>query len=162
VSKKWKYLLLGIGVFIIAVIVIAVVGLAVYYPTTVSLTCGLNGQTVSCKGNSISLQGVGLCTSNCIYPSPYLSATILVSGSVPLSALHLFINGTDEGITTTANTMTNYALVFKAQPNNPAMPIVDGKTYTITLVATFQDKSTSTASATVVASSGTGISTTNT
>lgn len=58
--------------------------------------------------------------------------------------------------------MTNYALLFKATPNNPAMPIVDGKTYAITLVATFQDNSTYTVSATVVAGSGSGITTTNT
>jgi hypothetical protein len=74
----------------------------------------------------------------------------------------LFINGTDEGITTTTNTMTNYALLYKAQPNNPAMPIVDGKAYTITIVAIFQANSTYTVSATVVASSGTGITNTNT
>jgi hypothetical protein len=161
VNKKWKYLLLGIGVFIIVIIVIAVVGSMVYYRTnTVSSTCGLNGQTVSCKGNSISLQGVELCTSNCIYPSPYLSATILVNASVPLSALHLFINGTDEGITnevtatTYTNIMTSYVLWFKTGPNNPAMALIAGKTYKITFVATFQGGSTSTASATVVAGSG--------
>ena len=112
--------------------------------------------------NTISLRDVGLCASNCIYPSPELSATIFVNGSVPLSILHLFINDTDEGTTTTFNTMTNYALLFKATPNNPAMPIVDGKTYAITLVATFQDNSTYTVSATVVAGSGSGITTTNT
>ncbi len=78
-----------------------------------------------------------------------------------MSTLHLFINGTDEGITTTANPMTNYALVFKAQPNNPAMPIEDGNTYTITVVATFQDNSTDTVPVTVVAGSGSGITTTN-
>jgi hypothetical protein len=74
----------------------------------------------------------------------------------------LFINGTDEGITTTTNIMTSYALEFKAHPNNPALPIMDGKAYVITLVATFQDNSTYTVSATVVASSGSGITTTNT
>ncbi len=110
------------------------------------------GSTTS--SSSISLRDVGLCASICIYPSPELSATIFVNGSVPLSTLHLFINGTDEGITTPANTMTNYALLFKATPNNPAMPIIAGKTYAIVVVARFQDNSTSTASATVVAGSG--------
>lgn len=109
------------------------------------------------KNNSISLQAVGLCASNCVYPSPYLSATVFVNASVPLSTLHLFINGTTEGwgfySTTTANTMANYSVVFKAHPVNPDMPIVAGKTYTITLVATFQDESTYTASIIVVASS---------
>jgi hypothetical protein len=104
---------------------------------------------------------VGLCASNCIYPAPELSATVFVNASVPLSTLHLFINGTDERTTGAANTMTSYALVFKAQPNNPAMPIIAGKTYAITVVATFQDNSTSTTSATVVAGTGSGITTTN-
>jgi hypothetical protein len=112
--------------------------------------------------NSISLRDVGLCARICIYPSPELSATILVNASVPLSTLHLYINGTDEGTTRTANTMTNYALLFKATPSNPAMPIVDGKTYAITVVATFQDNSTCAASATVVASSGSGITSADT
>jgi hypothetical protein len=111
--------------------------------------------------NTIIVRDVGLCASNCIYPSPYLSALIFVNASVPLSTLHLFINGTDEGITTTDNAMTHYALLFKAGPNNPAMPIVDGKTYTIMVVATFQDNSTCTVSATVVAGSGSGITTTS-
>ena len=72
-----------------------------------------------------------------------------------MSTLHLFINGTSEGLGTySTNTMTNYAVVFKANPTNPAMPIVAGKTYTITLVATFQDNSTYTASTTIVADSG--------
>jgi hypothetical protein len=103
--------------------------------------------------NRISLRNVGLCASNCIYPSPELSAMIFVNASAPLSILHLYVSGTDEGISsqTTASTMTNYALVFKAQPNNPNMPIVAGKTYAIRLVATFQNNSTSTTSATVVA-----------
>jgi hypothetical protein len=81
---------------------------------------------------------------------------IFVNASVSLSTLHLYINDTDEGTTATANTMTNYVLVFKAQPNNPAMPIIAGKTYTTRLVATFQDNSTCTASATVVASTSSG------
>ena len=118
--------------------------------------------------NIISLQNVGLCASNCIYPSPELSATVFVNGSVPLSNLHLFINGTDEGrfvpFNATFNTMTNYALPWKTVlfHSNNAMPLIAGKTYTITVVATFQDNSTCTVSATVVASSGSGITTTNT
>jgi hypothetical protein len=50
--------------------------------------------------------------------------------------------------------MTNYATWFKAMPSNPAMPIIAGKTYTITLIATFEDNSTFTASVSVVALAG--------
>lgn len=180
-NKKWKYLLLGIGVFIIAIIVIAVVGSMVYYSTTtVSTTCGQNGQIVPCStttltcppfcatgisttGNSISLQDVSLCAINCLYGSPELSATIYVDGSVRLSTLHWFINGTDEGTTIGPNATvsyatnllyTNYTVGYTVHPNNPAMPIIAGETYTIKVVSTFQDNSTYTASATVVASSG--------
>ena len=71
-----------------------------------------------------------------------------------MSTLHLFINDTDEG-TTPFNTMPNYPLIFETEPNNSAMPIISGKTYTIMVVATFQDNSSSTVSATVVAGSDT-------
>jgi hypothetical protein len=105
--------------------------------------------------NIMSLRDVHLCVGAVICPSPYLSGTILVNGSVPLSTLHLFINGTDEGTipgpaTTSYATnllYTSYAFVFSTQPNNPAMPIIAGKTYTIMVVATFQDNSTCTVSA---------------
>jgi hypothetical protein len=81
---------------------------------------------------------------------------IFANASAPLSSLHLFINGTDEGTTTYSNnTMTNYVIWFKAMPSNPAMPIIAGKIYNITFVATFQDNSTFTASVSVVAA-GTG------
>lgn len=84
--------------------------------------------------------------------------------------MHWFINGTDEGTTLAPNATvsyatnlyTNYAVGYFVHPNNPAMPIIAGEAYTIMVVATFQDNSTYTASATVVASSGTGITTTNT
>ena len=104
-----------------------------------------------------------MCASNCIYADPSLSGKILVNGSVPLSTLHLFVNGTDEGIVTGPNATTtyatdlshpSYAFVFRTQPNNPAMPIMAGKAYTIMVVATFQDNSTGTVSVTVVAGSG--------
>jgi hypothetical protein len=73
----------------------------------------------------------------------------------------LFINGTDEGTTTYSNnTMTNYAIWFKAMPSNPAMPIIAGKIYNITFVATFQDNSTFTASVSIVAA-GAGTQTTS-
>jgi hypothetical protein len=106
-------------------------------------------------GNSISLQGVSLYRSTPgTYPNPYLSAMIIVNATVPLSSLQLFINGTDEGTTPYTNTMTNYADWFKAMPSNPAMPIMAGKTYAITLIATFEDNSTFTASVSVVALAG--------
>jgi len=104
---------------LIAVVLIAVVLAGSYYVPWSTRS------THAPMRNQISLQGVSLCASNCWYPSPYLSATVFVNGSVPLSSLHLFINGTDEGILTYSNTMTSYALVFKAQPKNPAIVTLD-------------------------------------
>jgi len=151
-------ILLGIAVSIVILLMLLYAPLGSAPVTHIStVTSATTATTATTKVSSIFLRDVGLCASICIYPSPYLSATILVNGSVPLSTLHLFINGADEATTTYTNTMTNYALQFKATPNNPAMPILDGRTYTIMVVATFQDNSTYTASATVVAVSGTGI-----
>jgi hypothetical protein len=159
---------------LIAIVIIVLVFVAVVLVTALGLWMFTHVNppaTNLTTTNSISLRDVSLCASICIYPSPEFSATIFVNESVPLSTLHLFINGTDEGRTTVANATigyathllyTTYGLAVKTKPNNPAMPIIAGKTYTITIEATFQDKSTSTASATVVASSGSGITTTNT
>ncbi len=104
--------------------------------------------------DKISLpSGVGICSSNCIYPSPYLSATVLVNASSPLVSLRLFINGTDEGMVASFNnTMTDYGYVLKANPHNASMPIQAGLVYSVELVAAFRDGGTSTATASTVAS----------
>jgi hypothetical protein len=135
------------------------------FQTTLHIACtpSANQCTIPAKSrNSISLQGVSLYRSTPgTYPSPYLSAMIFTNASAPLSSLHLFINDTDEGTTTYSNnTMTNYAIWFKAMPSNPAMPIIPGKIYNITFVATFQDNSTFTASVSVV-TAGAGTQTTS-
>jgi len=135
------------------------------FQTTLHIACtpSANQCTIPAKSqNSISLQGVSLYTSTpATYPSPYLSAMIFANASAPLSSLHLFINGTDEGTTTYSNnTMTNYAIWFKAMPSNPAMPIIAGKIYNITFVAAFRDNSTFTASVSIVAA-GAGTQTTS-
>lgn len=87
---------------------------------------------------------------------------MLVNGSVPLATLHLFINGTDEGIITGPNATTTYAtalhpsfaFVFRTQPNNPSMPIMAEKTYAVMVEARFQDNSAESVSVMVVAISG--------
>lgn len=97
--------------------------------------------------------GVGVCSSNCIYPRPYLSAMVSVNTTSPLVSLHLFINGTDEGIVGSFNnTITDYGYVLKANPHNPSLPVQAGKTYHVELVAAFRDGDTSTAAASTVAS----------
>lgn len=98
---------------------------------------------------------MSLCTRNCLFPSPFLLGTVFVNSSVPLQTLQLYINGTFEGTTNYSNKFTNYAIGYKSSPNNPVMPIVSGKSYDVTFVATFQDGSVSNASTVVVAYSTT-------
>lgn len=90
-----------------------------------------------------------------------LSATVFVNSSGPLVTYHLFVNGTDEGITLfqigppgTNHTVKQSAdYQFQAYPNNASMPIQAGKTYFVELVATFGDGETSTATALTTATS---------
>jgi hypothetical protein len=96
--------------------------------------------------------GMGLCSHNCNYPSPYLSGTVIVNSTVPLRALQLFINGTSEGTSNYSSSLSIFTFGYKANPTNQSMPIVSGKTYLIVLVAKFQDNSSSVASVIVTAS----------
>ncbi len=100
--------------------------------------------------SNITLSGVALCAANCVYPSPYLSAEVLVNASVPLSMIQVFVNGTSTtGQSYQDNNMTQYAVVFKGGTGNLA--IVAGQTYNVTFVGAFADGSRSTASSTIVA-----------
>jgi len=148
--------LTAIAIVVLVLVTVLVLGLWTFThvnpPTTNTVTM-----------TNISLPDVSLCASNCIYPSPYLSATVFVNGSARLSTLHWFVNGTDERTTLGPNATTSYAtnalytgysVVYRLHLNNPAMPIIAGKTYTITVEVVFQDNSTSTASTIVVAGSG--------
>ncbi len=100
----------------------------------------------------ISLEGGVELATKSIYPTPYLSTDVFVNRSVPLSKLSLFINGTLEASGSQGESdRTVYGIVYKAQPSNQEMPIIAGRTYEVTFVATFEDNSTSTASVIVVA-----------
>lgn len=94
--------------------------------------------------NMISISSASLCASNCVYPSPYLSATVFVNGISPLHSLHLFVNGTDEGSRTYSNVccLTNFAITFKAQLRNQTF-VVSGAKYVVAFIATFEDGTTS-------------------
>ncbi len=95
-----------------------------------------------------------ICADSCNYPSPYLSAEVLVDSTSPLRSLQLYVNGTYESTSSYSNNFTTaYVIQYKANPTNQTLPIVSGKAYKVTLIATFQDKSISSASTVVVASS---------
>jgi hypothetical protein len=103
-----------------------------------------------------------ICTASCNYPSPYLSSEVLVNSTSPLRSLQLYINGTYEGASLYSNNFTTaYVIEYKSNPTNQTLPIVSGKAYEITLIATFQDNSTSSASTRIIAGSGPGQSSTD-
>lgn len=143
---------------VIAIVVAIIVGAGIGY---LGGTINLATITITAMAptDKISLtSGVELCSNNCVYPSPFLSALVLVNASSPLSTLHLFVNGTDEGVVASFDNLYNtvYTYLLKANPLNASMPIQADKTYSVELVATFRDGETSTATASVVAGSGSG------
>jgi hypothetical protein len=137
-------------------VALAVGGLVGYYGGALGTTTRTTTRGTGLDFISL-YDGVSLCSSNCTYPSPYLSGTVLVNASAsPLTGLRLLVNGTDEGTVAsfTNNTLTNFAYERKASPENPAMPILSGGTYSVLLIATFRDGDTSTASVSTVAGAG--------
>ena len=110
--------------------------------------------TVEYQAPNILIQGASLCPTNCVYLSPHLSAMIIVNATIPLSSLTLYVNNTLEPSSqegSNNNTLTAYALDFKATPNNPEMPIVAGEVYAIEFVAVFSNGIVATATTTVTA-----------
>ncbi|HEV2226493.1 MAG TPA: hypothetical protein VGR56_06790 [Nitrososphaerales archaeon] len=98
----------------------------------------------------IGLQDFSLCSSNCVYPSPYLSGLIYFDAGAPVKSLQLFVNGTDQGVSLwSGNYLTRFAEQYKGGFQNPA--VVKGDAYMLRFVATFQDNSTAMATTTVVA-----------
>ncbi len=159
--------------------------------------------------NNISVIGISLCASNCVYPAPHLSALVIINGSVLLSILKVYVNNTYDGIayqnprtdtvgpcyaasnrtcsfelggsgyisgnhtslstdyatcyvpasqnscfatvTGGTSTLTAFALEYKGSVPNEFIPVVVGDKYVIMFVATFQDGSTATATASIIA-----------
>ena len=205
---------------VLVVSLIAVSAFIIYNEASNQLCMGCAGQEPSSSStetislftnpnNTITVTGLGLCSSNCIYPSPYASATVTINATVPISTLAVYVNNTYEATpirnpsTTTVacttspgktcsvelggsgysnatfttvtknyatcsvpqnattcvatatgavNTMTNYAYLFKGSVPTQFIPVVKGFTYFFKFVATFQDGSTATASASTIAS----------
>lgn len=138
--------------FIIAILVAAGAGYFVGVNNQ-RTTTSVSTQTrtiIVVKQSSIMLQGFSLCSSDCNYPSPYLSGIILFNGTAAVRSLRLIVNGTDEGVEPWSGiNLTTFALGYKGGFQNP--PVVKGDVYVIRFVATFQDDSTATAVTTVVA-----------
>jgi hypothetical protein len=99
----------------------------------------------------ISLQGFSLCSSNCNYPSPYLSGSIYFNIPAPMKTLRLIVNGTDQGIQSwKCCSLLQFVLEYKGGFQNPV--VVKGDSYVLKFIATFQDNTTASATTTVAAS----------
>jgi hypothetical protein len=101
--------------------------------------------------SEITVTGMELCAANCVYPSPFLSAGILVNASVPLSTIQVVVNGTSASIQSYQdNNLTQWATDLKATVSN--LPISTGRIYNVTLLATFADGTKSNATYIIEAS----------
>ena len=126
----------------IAVVILVVAGLVAY-----SASLPHPGK------NSIILQSFSICAQvSCYYAPPYIHGNVLVNTSVPLYSMRLTINGTNEFWANYNDYgVGNYTVPFKASGYNASLSILPGKAYLITMVATFEDNSTVSASTVVVA-----------
>ncbi len=133
-------------IYVVVFAAVALAGVFLFFALIRPPSSGLEQNRISFP------EGVGLCSHSSIYPNPpYLLATILVNGNSPLSSIDLTINGTYEGSAYFRFNMTSYVTSFNLNPNNPSLPILAGKTYGLTFVATFRDESTYTATASTIA-----------
>lgn len=155
----------GLVVAVAFIVVLAGIGTSIYMSSpqrsfsSALTTCNCSPTTTSTNitytsKNFISIENesVSLCPRNCLYPSPFLSATLFVNSTAPLKWLQLYINGTFESTHTYTNNYTNYAIDYQTSPDNQTLPIMSDNTYIIAFVATFQDGTVSNASTIVFAS----------
>jgi len=97
----------------------------------------------------MSLRGFSLCSSNCLYPSPYLSGEIYFQGPQLAKSLELFVNGMDEGSLGHGIGNTNVIYLYKGTFQSP--PVVAGDVYVITFVVTYADNTTASSTMGVLA-----------
>jgi len=86
---------------VLIVIVVAVSAFIIYNQASNQpcLGCGPGSSTKTTSlftnpNNTIAVTGLGLCSSNCGYPSPYASAMVIINATVPLSTLEVFVDHT--------------------------------------------------------------------
>jgi hypothetical protein len=108
--------------------------------------------TTNASGTLITVSGVSLCPSNCIYPAPYATALVNFTGSSPVSTLKVYVNNTYESTPLqNPNNMTHYAYLWKGSVPNSMIPVVKGDTYVFEFTVVYQDGSMGSAYAEVVA-----------
>jgi DNA-binding HxlR family transcriptional regulator len=98
------------------------------------------------SGNTISISGLSICASGCS-AGQTLSASIIAEGDSPLAGLVLYLNGTSEGTTVLNDSMTNFTYQYSANLVDSSIPIVNGETYFVELVAIFANNQLAVATA---------------
>ncbi len=148
-----KELLLGIGAVAAATLIIT----AALYVSSTQTKLNPGGTSTQSHTNTISVSGLSICPSDCVYPAPYVSAVVLVNSTSPLSSLTVYVNGTFDAVAiqqspvqnsgTESTTVTTFDYEYKGSVPNAFIPIVAGDTYMFTFVADFRDGSEYTATA---------------
>ena len=101
---------------------------------------------VSGARDTITIEGLSLCPSNCNYPSPYLSGTVLINSTTPLTKLEVYVNGTSDGTPIDhIVTLTTFEYSYKGSLPDDFIPATPGDAYAVTFTATFQDGSVASA-----------------
>jgi hypothetical protein len=131
------------GALVFAVIVLIVLGLYVS-------TSGITRPSALQQANGISLHFFSLCVSYCLYPSPYLSGDVFLSGPSPLKALIVFVNGTEVANLRSGITPANRILQYNVTlPQSPVVLV--GDLCALRFEAVFQDNSTAFATTVIFA-----------
>ncbi|HZW57521.1 MAG TPA: hypothetical protein VFF30_14635 [Nitrososphaerales archaeon] len=104
--------------------------------------------------SNITATGVSLCSQNCVYPAPHLSALVSVNASVPLSRLQVFVNGSlaGDGDYAIGIMYAQHSIDFKGGGGNQT--ISAGSLCNVTFVGTFEDGTVSTSTSLVRAMQG--------
>ncbi len=138
----------AVGVTIVAV---ALAGAYVIFLQNSSSTTTTTTTTIA-SGTLITVSGVSLCASDCVYPSPYATALVNFTSNSPVSTLKVYVNNTYESTPLqNPNNMTHYAYLWKGSVPNSMIPVVKGDTYVFEFVVVYRDGSTGSAWAQVVA-----------
>jgi len=133
-------------------------------------------EEIACVASSsgLSVSGLSLCPTNCVYPAPYLTGQLNINGATPVK-IDVYVNGTFDGTSVlnpttippgcflngtqatcstgsvVTTTLTRFAYIYKGSIPNEFIPAVVGDRYVVTFVASFADGSSALASAIVVA-----------
>ena len=99
---------------------------------------------------SVSLGSFSLCVSGCYYPAPFLAGTVYLNSTSPVRGFLLSVNGTNENGLGFGYPIsdTNVPLAFK---DTLTSNVVAGDDYVITFDFYFNDSTSATATANVVA-----------